>query len=53
MDNYDTELYLARMEKMELADWRKSRRKGLQAVDKLRLFYLAQYLAKKEYHERN
>jgi len=40
--------YLSKLEKISLSKFLLSRRTGLQAIDKLRLFYYAQYKAKQE-----
>ena len=48
MSNIEIELYLARMAEMDWENWKESRKNGLKAIDKLRIFYLSQYLAQKE-----
>lgn len=48
MDNFSIELYLAKMDNKDWSEWKISRNGVLKEIDKLRLFYLSQYLAKTE-----
>jgi len=46
MSNFQIELYLAKMDNKDWAQWKVSRKNGLKAIDKLRLLYLSQIKAK-------